>query len=165
MSAQKRQRRSYTPEYRIEAANLVIDTGRSIAAVAKEIGVGEQILGNWVKAEKDRRRGDGEPTGPLNEDERAELARLRRENFDLKQDNEFRGKAAAQLPRRSLETREIRTDGFGEGSLRDSPDGQAPRGDEIWVLRMEEASADRTIETCQSATEPGWARRRDPRGL
>ena len=32
MSDQKRQRRSYTPEYRIEAANLVIDTGRSIAA-------------------------------------------------------------------------------------------------------------------------------------
>ena len=95
MSDQKRQRRSYTPEYRIEAANLVIDTGRSIAAVAKEIGVGEQALGTWVKAEKDRRRADGEPTGALNEDERAELARLRRENFDLKQDNEFLGKAAA----------------------------------------------------------------------
>ncbi|PMB96923.1 transposase [Brevibacterium luteolum] len=31
----------------------------------------------------------------MNEDERAELARLRRENFDLKQDNEFLGKAAA----------------------------------------------------------------------
>ena len=95
MSDQKRQRRSYTPEYRIEAANLVIDTGRSIAAVAKEIGVGEQTLGTWVKAEKDGRRVDGESTGPLNEDERAELARLRRENFDLKQDNEFLGKAAA----------------------------------------------------------------------
>ena len=95
MSDQKRQRRSYTPEYRIEAANLVIDTGRSIAAVAKEIGVGEQTLGTWVKAEKHRRRTDGEPTGPLNEGERAELARLRRENFDLKQDNEFLGKAAA----------------------------------------------------------------------
>ncbi|SMX94636.1 Transposase and inactivated derivatives [Brevibacterium antiquum CNRZ 918] len=94
MSDQKRQRRSYTPQYRIEAANLVIDTGRSIAAVAKEIGVGEQTLGTWVKAEKDRRRVDGESTGPLNEDERAELARLRRENFDLKQDNEFLGKAA-----------------------------------------------------------------------
>lgn len=49
MSDQKRQRRSYTPEYRIEAANLVIDTGRSIAAVAKEIGVGDQTLGTWVK--------------------------------------------------------------------------------------------------------------------
>lgn len=111
MSDQKRQRRSNTPEYRIEAANLVIDTGRSIAAVAKEIGVGEQTLGTWVKAEKHRRRGDGEPTGPLNEGERAELARLRRENFDLKQDNEFWEKQPPSS-RRSLETREIRTDGL-----------------------------------------------------
>lgn len=95
MSDQKRQRRSYTQEYRVEAAGLVIDTGRSIAAVAREIGVGEQTLGSWVKAEKDRRRVDGGSTGALNEDERAELARLRRENFDLKQDNEFLGKAAA----------------------------------------------------------------------
>src|SRR5699024_9183304 len=95
MSDQTRQRRSYTQEYRVEAAGLVIDTGRSIAAVAREIGVGEQTLGTWVKAEKGRRRVDGESTGALNEDERAELARLRRENFDLKQDNEFLGKAAA----------------------------------------------------------------------
>lgn len=94
MSDSKRQRRSYTPEYRIEAANLVISTGRSIAAVAKELGVGEQTLGTWVKAEKDRLRGEGESTGPLGEDERAELARLKRENFELKQDNEFLGKAA-----------------------------------------------------------------------
>lgn len=50
MSDQKRQRRSYTQEYRVEAAGLVIDTGRSIAAVAREIGVGEQTLGTWVKA-------------------------------------------------------------------------------------------------------------------
>lgn len=95
MLDQKRQRRSYTQEYRVEAAGLVIDTGRSIAAVAREIGVGEQTLGTWVKAEQDRRRVDGESTGGLNEDERAELARLRRENFDLKLDNEFLGKAAA----------------------------------------------------------------------
>ncbi|SMX66739.1 transposase, partial [Brevibacterium antiquum] len=94
MSDSKRQRRSYTPEYRIEAANLVISTGRSIAAVAKDLGVGEQTLGTWVKAEKDRLRGEGESTGPLGEDERAELARLKRENFELKQDNEFLGKAA-----------------------------------------------------------------------
>ena len=63
-------------------------------AVAREIGVGEQTLGRWVAREKTR-RGTGTPTGPLEEDERAELKRLRRENFNLKQDNEFLGKAAA----------------------------------------------------------------------
>ncbi|WP_440717505.1 transposase, partial [Gordonia oryzae] len=38
-------RKSYTPKFRSEAAHLVIDTGRSIAEVAREISVGEQLLG------------------------------------------------------------------------------------------------------------------------
>jgi transposase-like protein len=42
MSGKKR--KNYTPEYRREAAHLVIDTGRPIATVAREIGVGEQLL-------------------------------------------------------------------------------------------------------------------------
>lgn len=42
-------RRSFTPEFKREAARLVIDTDRSIRAVAEEIGVGEQSLGRWVK--------------------------------------------------------------------------------------------------------------------
>lgn len=53
-------RKSYTPKYRREAARLVIDTGRTIAEVARELGVGEQLLGRWVAAERarmdDRRR-------------------------------------------------------------------------------------------------------------
>lgn len=43
MGASKR--KTYTPEYRREASRLVIDTGRTVAAVAREIGVGEQLLG------------------------------------------------------------------------------------------------------------------------
>lgn len=41
-------RKSYTPRYRQEAAHLVIDTGRTIAQVARDIGVSEQLLGRWV---------------------------------------------------------------------------------------------------------------------
>jgi|SRR5690625_2790100 len=93
MNEHKQQRRSFTDEYKREAAGLVIDTDRAVAAVAREIHVGKQTLGRWVKLEK-ARRGTGEPTGPLNEDDRAELKRLRKENFDLKQDNLFLGKAA-----------------------------------------------------------------------
>lgn len=93
MNEQKRQRRSYTEEYKREAAGLVLDTGRSIAAVAREIKIGEQTLGKWVKLEKTR-RGPVESAGALSEEERAELKRLRKENFELKQDNEFLGKAA-----------------------------------------------------------------------
>jgi transposase-like protein len=43
----KRKRTSYTPAFRREAAHLVIDTGRPIAVVAREVGVGEQLLGRW----------------------------------------------------------------------------------------------------------------------
>ena len=86
-------RKTYTPEYRREAALLVIDTGRTVAAVAREIGVGEQLLGRWVHAER-ARTSDG-AQAPLELHERAELERLRREIAELRMDNEFLGKAAA----------------------------------------------------------------------
>lgn len=42
-------RRKYTPEFREQAARLVIETDRPVAHVAAEIGVGEQVLGRWVR--------------------------------------------------------------------------------------------------------------------
>jgi transposase len=86
-------RRIYTPEYRREAARLVIDTGRPIAQVARELQLGEQLLGRWVRLERDR-MGLAEASG-LSESERVELDRLRQENAELRLDNEFLGKAAA----------------------------------------------------------------------
>ena len=85
-------RRKYTPAFRREAAHLVIDTGRKIAVVAREIGVQEQLLGKWVAIERSRL---DDPPGPVGEDERAELARLRVENAELRMDREFLKKAAA----------------------------------------------------------------------
>ena len=41
-------RRKFTPEFKDEAVKLVIDTSRPIAEVAREIGVNEGTLGNWV---------------------------------------------------------------------------------------------------------------------
>ena len=81
-----RKRRNYTPAYRREAARLVIDTGRPIAQVAREIGVGEQLLGRWVARERAR---DDDPPTALDVDERAELERLRVENAELRMDREF----------------------------------------------------------------------------
>jgi transposase len=85
-------RKSYSPAYRREAAHLVIDTGRPIAHVAKEIGVGEQLLGRWVAQERAKQTN---PPAGLDADERAELARLRTENAELRMDREFLKKAAA----------------------------------------------------------------------
>src|SRR5215213_7086468 len=69
-----RKRRNYTPAYRREAARLVIDTDRPIAQVAREIGIGEQLLGRWVALERER---EDNPPPALDVDERAELERLR----------------------------------------------------------------------------------------
>lgn len=93
----KKQRRTFTPEYRREAAQLVIDTGRPIAQVARELGLGEQLLGRWVHAEEDRTQEPEEPASveELNLNERAELALLRKEVVDLRRDRDFLKKAAA----------------------------------------------------------------------
>ena len=85
-------RKQYTPAYRHDAAHLVIDSGRTIAEVSREIGVGEALLGRWVAAE---RAVMDAPPEALDIDERAELARLRLENTQLRMDREFLKKAAA----------------------------------------------------------------------
>ncbi len=87
-------RRKYTPEFRDQAARLVIETGRPVAHVAAEIGVGEQVLGRWVRLVKESAT-VGDTGAVLDADERAELERLRRENAELRMDRAFLKKAAA----------------------------------------------------------------------
>ena len=45
-----RQRREFIPEYKDEAVRLVINTGRAVATVARELGINEATLGRWVNA-------------------------------------------------------------------------------------------------------------------
>ena len=42
-------RRKFSTEFRAEAIELMISSGRPIAQVAPEIGVVEGTLGNWVR--------------------------------------------------------------------------------------------------------------------
>ena len=60
-------RRKFDQDFKEGAVRLVRETGRPIAQVAKDLGINEGTLGNWVNADK-RRRGDG--NGALSEDER-----------------------------------------------------------------------------------------------
>src|SRR5205823_594107 len=66
-------RRKFDQDFKEGAVRLVRETGKPIAQVARDLGINAGSLGNWVNADK-RRRGDG--TGALDEDERAERARL-----------------------------------------------------------------------------------------
>jgi transposase len=85
-------RRKYTPEFKDEAAKMVIETSRSIAEVAREIGVHEGTLGSWVANYRKNHPGE-EP--PLSITDRARLRELEKENRELKMKTEFLGKAAA----------------------------------------------------------------------
>jgi transposase len=84
--------RKFTPEFREEAARMVVETSRPIAEVARELGINETSLGNWVRAYREKHAGD-EP--PLQLSERARLRELERENRELRAKNEFLSKAAA----------------------------------------------------------------------
>jgi transposase len=77
-----RQYRKFDEDFKAGAVRLVFETGKPIAQIARELGINDGTLGNWVTAA--RRRRDGGADGPLSEDERAELARLRKENAELR---------------------------------------------------------------------------------
>ncbi len=141
----KRPRRTFSPEYKHEAARLVIDTGRTIAEVARELGVRSQSLGKWVAAE--RATEAGEPTGELTLDERAELKALRRQVAELHKDNEFLGKAAAFFASLANDRRTVRTDDRGEGELRGHSHGATPGSVPVRVLRLGETAGRRTRHT------------------
>ena len=72
-------RRKFDEDFRQGAVRIVRETGKPIAQVARDLGINEGTLSNWCA--RDRRSRDA--GGALDEDERAELVRLRRENAEL----------------------------------------------------------------------------------
>jgi transposase-like protein len=82
----------FTPEFREETAKLVVDGQRSISQVAREYGLSDTTVGNWVRKYRAEHAED-EP--PLELSERARLRELERENRELAMENAFLKKAAA----------------------------------------------------------------------
>ena len=72
-------RRKYTPEFRSGVVQMVRETRKPIAQVARDLGIGAGVLGTWVRKDKIER---GEAEG-LTKDERAELTQLRKRNAEL----------------------------------------------------------------------------------
>jgi transposase len=91
-----RKNRKFSPEFREEAARMVVETSRPIADVARELNVSETSLGNWVRAYREQHAQD-EP--PLRVSERARLRELERLNRELEMENAFLKKAAAYFAR------------------------------------------------------------------
>lgn len=91
MKEQPVRRRSFTAEFKADAVALVLVEGRSIAEVARSLGIGQGSLGKWVKqARIDAGEREGLSTG-----EREELARLRRENTRLRTERDLLKRATA----------------------------------------------------------------------
>lgn len=92
--AQKR--RSFSPEYKEEVAKEVVESSRPVATVAREQGLNEQTVRNWVN---DYRKVHATEEPPLTLSERARLRELEKENRELRLEKEFLGKAAAFFAR------------------------------------------------------------------
>lgn len=88
----RRERRAFTDEFKAGAVRLVLDEEKSVAQAARDLDLTESALRKWVdQARADRSAGK---TG-LTSEERAELARLRKENRELRLEREILKKAAA----------------------------------------------------------------------
>ena len=82
---QRRSRRQFTAEFKRDAVDLVRTTGRPIAEIARELGIYDSTLGNWVRQD---RIDHGEQDG-LSSDEQARLRALERENAKLRMERDL----------------------------------------------------------------------------
>jgi transposase len=71
---------------------MVVESSRPTAQVARELGINEQTLRNWVN---EYRKSHAEDEPPLTVSERARLRELEKEVRELRLEKEFLGKAAA----------------------------------------------------------------------
>lgn len=84
---QRRERRNYTDEFKVQAVRRVLDEGKGVATVARELDLTRSALEAWVRRAK-ADRGQGRPQD-LTSSEREELARLRKENRELQMERDF----------------------------------------------------------------------------
>jgi transposase len=94
----KRPRRKFTPEFKQQAAKLVIEDGQPIDRVARELDLTRSALAAWVQqARIDSGQGG---SGELTTSERQEMAELRRKVRTLEMERDFLKKAAAFFARK-----------------------------------------------------------------
>ncbi len=89
---QKKARRVHAPEFKAETVRLVRDGGRGVVQVAKELGLADSLVRNWLR-QADVDQGAG-PPGALTTAEKEELSHLRREVKVLRMEREILKRAA-----------------------------------------------------------------------
>src|SRR5947209_20584237 len=99
---EKRKRRRFTAEYKAEAVKRLEESGKPLQAVADELGVHPDQLRGW---RNERLAAGSAEALARRKAEAAELARLRRENKRLGQEDEILRKAAASFAREAVASR------------------------------------------------------------
>ena len=95
-SSGRRPRRQFSDEFKEGAVRLVLDEGKTVGAVARELDLTASALGGWVRqARADRTKGKS----GLMKEEREELARLRKENRELRLERDLLKKVSALFAR------------------------------------------------------------------
>ena len=92
MTTDKPRKRKFTDEFKADAVQLVEQSGRTVAQVARELEINESTLLGWVKA---YRRAHPDPATAPTPVDAARVARLEAENRRLAEENAFLKKAAA----------------------------------------------------------------------
>ena len=86
----------HSNEFKLEAVRLAEREGMSAAQVARDLGISDSVLYDWVK-----KFGTSSDGSSLTPEEREELIRLRRENRVLKEERDILKKATAFFARQS----------------------------------------------------------------
>ena len=89
MTTQKRTRRQYTEDFKRDAVALVTDQGYKVTEAARSLGINDNQLRRWKQEFEEQASGVS-----INEDEREELKRLRKEVRNLRMEKEILKKAS-----------------------------------------------------------------------
>ena len=108
------QRRKFSKEFKLEAVNLVIARGVSLAQVSRDLDVGENVLGRWVREFRQSEQ-QAFPGHGVQKPDDAEVTRLRREVGQLKMERDILKKPQPSLPRSRREVRLHRKRPEGSG--------------------------------------------------
>jgi transposase len=126
------ERRKFSPQFKAEAVQMVIETGKPIAEVARDLGINDGTLGNWVNA---WRHAHPEPDKPLTPADHARMQEMEAEIRRLRMENEFLKKQRPSSRGRNR-SRMLRADRCGEDQLPDRVHVPAARGAPVVVLRL-----------------------------
>ena len=94
-------RRNFTPEFRLESAQLVVDKNYSVIEAAEAMNVGKSTMDKWVRQLKEEREGKTPKASPMTDDQR-KIKELEKRIKRIEEEKEILKKATALLMSDSL---------------------------------------------------------------